>query len=162
LHLGSIQQDWLGNPNLALYAIMFMGFPWIDGFGMLIYTAGLQAIPQEVLESTQIDGAGAWTRFLRIERPLIVGQFRPMSVLAVLVFLASLLAFPFYFMIQTSLKDNSQFALDFWAPTAPFHFENYGTAFPVVWHYMLNSIVVTCVSTIGVVIVGTLAGFAFA
>ena len=84
------------------------------------------------------------------------------GVLAVLVVLAILMAFPFYFMIQTSLKDNSQFALDFWAPTVPFHVENYGAAFPVVWHYMLNSIVVTCASTIGVVIVGTLAGFAFA
>ena len=84
LHLGFMQQDWLGNPNFALYAIMFMGFPWVDGFGMLIYTAGLQAIPQEVIESTHIDGAGAWTRFLRIELPLIVGQFRLMSVLTII------------------------------------------------------------------------------
>src|SRR5690349_20437438 len=30
LHLG-MPQAWLGDPNLALYAVMFIGFPWVDG-----------------------------------------------------------------------------------------------------------------------------------
>jgi raffinose/stachyose/melibiose transport system permease protein len=84
LHLGNLRQDWLGDPGWALYAIMFMGFPWVDGFGMLIYTAGLQAIPAEVLESASLDGAGAAVRFWRMEIPLIVGQLRLMSVLTII------------------------------------------------------------------------------
>lgn len=84
LNLSGLRQDWLGDPNWALYAIMFMGFPWIDGFGMLIYTAGLQAISPEVLESAQLDGAGAWARFWGIEIPLIVGQLRLLSVLTLI------------------------------------------------------------------------------
>jgi raffinose/stachyose/melibiose transport system permease protein len=84
LHQNGLRQDWLGDPNWALYAIMFMGFPWVDGFGMLIYTAGLQAVPQEVLESASLDGAGAWTRFWRMELPLILGQLRLMSVLTLI------------------------------------------------------------------------------
>ena len=70
--------------------------------------------------------------------------------------------YPFYFMVQTSLKDNSQFALQFWVPTLPFHWENYGTAFPIIWHYVVNSIIVVGLSTIGVIVVATLAGYAFA
>jgi raffinose/stachyose/melibiose transport system permease protein len=35
---------WLGDPNIALYAVMGIGFPWVDGFALLIFTAGLQSI----------------------------------------------------------------------------------------------------------------------
>lgn len=89
LHLITTPQAWLGDNNLALYAIIATGagiiasFPFVDGFGLLIYTAGLQAIPHEVLESAQLDGAGAWARFWRIELPLILGQLRLMSVLTI-------------------------------------------------------------------------------
>lgn len=87
-HTG-VQPDWLGDPRLALYSIMVTGagviapFPFVDGFGLLIYTAGLQAIPQEVIESAHLDGAGAWARFWRIEVPLILGQLRLMSILTI-------------------------------------------------------------------------------
>jgi raffinose/stachyose/melibiose transport system permease protein len=88
LHLGA-GQDWLGDPKLALYSVMATGagivapFPFIDGFGMLIFTAGLQAIPQEVHEAARLDGTGSWGIFWRIEMPLIAGQFRLLSVLTI-------------------------------------------------------------------------------
>jgi len=81
---------------------------------------------------------------------------------ALLLVLVALMFYPFYFMMQTSLKDNSQFALQFWVPTAPFHFDNYGTAFPVIWHYMVNSILVVGLATLGVIAVATLAAYPFA
>jgi raffinose/stachyose/melibiose transport system permease protein len=84
LHLGGLTQAWLGDPNLALYCVMFMGFPWVDGFGLLIYTAGLQAIPGELTEAAAIDGANARQRFWHIEIPLILGQIRLMATLAII------------------------------------------------------------------------------
>lgn len=78
------QPGWLGDPHLALYALMFVGFPFVDGFGLLIYTAGLQAIPQEVLDAAQVDGAGTMARFFRIEVPLILGQIRLLMVLTLI------------------------------------------------------------------------------
>jgi raffinose/stachyose/melibiose transport system permease protein len=84
LHLTGLQQDWLGDPTLALYSIMFLGFPWVDGFALLIYTAGLQAIPGEVLEAAAIDGCGGWGRFLRVELPLLLGQLRLILVLTII------------------------------------------------------------------------------
>ncbi len=89
LHLGFLKHDWLGDPGTALYAVMATGagiisfFPFVDGFGLLIYTAGLQAIPAEIIESAQLDGAGWWRRFWRVEFPLILGQLRLMSVLTI-------------------------------------------------------------------------------
>jgi raffinose/stachyose/melibiose transport system permease protein len=88
LHLGG-QVDWLGDPTIALYAIMATGagvvapFPFVDGFALLIFTAGLQAIPHEVLEAAQLDGANALIRFWRVEVPLIMGQLRLISILTI-------------------------------------------------------------------------------
>ena len=84
VHLSNWEADWLGNPQTALYAIMFMGFPYVDGFGLLIYTAGLQAIPSEIKEASAVDGAGAFRTFFQIEVPQIVGQLRLMWVLAII------------------------------------------------------------------------------
>jgi raffinose/stachyose/melibiose transport system permease protein len=81
LHLDNLAQAWLGDPKLAIYCIMFIGFPFVDGFGLLIYTAGLQAIPPEILQAAAVDGAGPWHRFWRIELPLVVGQIRLLMVL---------------------------------------------------------------------------------
>ena len=60
---------------------MFIGFPFVDGFALLIYTAGLQAISREVVQAAAVDGAGAWGRFWRIELPLVLGQIRLIVVL---------------------------------------------------------------------------------
>ncbi len=75
---------WLANPHTALFAIMFMGFPWVDGFGMLIYSAGFQAIPSEILEAAALDGATKVRRFFSIELPLILGQIRLMLILTII------------------------------------------------------------------------------
>jgi raffinose/stachyose/melibiose transport system permease protein len=80
LHIGS-PQAWLGDPNNALYALMGIGFPWVDGFALLIFTAGLQSIPSEVLDAADIDGAGPLERFRRIELPLVTGQIKLILVL---------------------------------------------------------------------------------
>jgi raffinose/stachyose/melibiose transport system permease protein len=89
LHLPGLERGWLGDPSVVVYAVMATGmgvvavFPFVDGFGLLIYTAGLQAIPHEILEAAQMDGAGAWARFLRVELPLILGQIRLLAVLTI-------------------------------------------------------------------------------
>jgi raffinose/stachyose/melibiose transport system permease protein len=81
LHLDNLTQSWLGDPNLALYCVMFIFFPFVDGFALLIYTAGLQSISGEVIQAAAVDGAGPWSRFWRIELPLVLGQIRLIVVL---------------------------------------------------------------------------------
>ena len=60
---------------------MGIGFPWVDGFALLIFTAGLQSIPREILDAAAVDGAGPLERFRRIELPLVVGQIKLILVL---------------------------------------------------------------------------------
>lgn len=62
---------WLNDPATALLALIIMAV-WIHiGFQMVIFLAGLQAIPNELYEAAMIDGAGRWRRFRKITLPLL-------------------------------------------------------------------------------------------
>ena len=80
LHWGSFRADvnpaWLGDPKLAIPALLFWGFPWVGAFGVLIYLAGLANIGQEVYEAAAIDGIGWLRKFTAIELPLLMTQIR--------------------------------------------------------------------------------------
>jgi len=66
------QWSWLGDANLAFYSILAMSIWQSIGFFMVIYIAGLQAIPQEYMEAATIDGANGWLRFRKITIPLLM------------------------------------------------------------------------------------------
>ncbi|MDI5975659.1 carbohydrate ABC transporter permease [Amycolatopsis magusensis] len=71
LGLGSWQQDWLGDPDLALWSVVAVVIWQFAGYSMVIFLAGLQSIPQEVHEAAALDGAGALGRFWHVTRPML-------------------------------------------------------------------------------------------
>jgi len=71
---------WLGDPALALLAIIIVQAWRIFPFATVIVLAGLSSIPQDVVEAAIVDGAGFWRRLLRIELPLLL----PVVAVAVL------------------------------------------------------------------------------
>jgi len=74
---------WIADPHIALYAVALLGFPWINSFNMLIFYAGLQNIPSEVLEAAGLDGVGGLRRVWTMDIPLVLSQFRLLLVLAI-------------------------------------------------------------------------------
>jgi multiple sugar transport system permease protein len=69
--LGLPQLGFFASPDLALYTMVAMTtWGWI-GFGALIFLAGLQSIPQDVLEAAQIDGCSRTKAFWLIQVPLL-------------------------------------------------------------------------------------------
>jgi multiple sugar transport system permease protein len=62
-HVGIAPIDWLGNPHWAMPAIILMSVWKNFGYNMLIFIAGLQAIPQDLYDAAEIDGAGPARRF---------------------------------------------------------------------------------------------------
>ncbi|MFE6283101.1 carbohydrate ABC transporter permease [Streptomyces sp. NPDC057877] len=71
--LGSWQQDWLGDPDLALYTVMAI-LVWVQlGFPLVVFMAGLQRVDPQLYEAAELDGAGWWRRFWHITLP----QIRP-------------------------------------------------------------------------------------
>lgn len=63
--------EWLGDPDVALYAIALVTIWKIAGYSMVLFLAGLQSIAPEVLEAAELDGASRFTRFLRVTWPLL-------------------------------------------------------------------------------------------
>jgi multiple sugar transport system permease protein len=62
---------WLGSRATAMPAVSVMNIWKGIGFNMIVYLAGLQAVPQEFYEAAEVDGAGWWAKFRRITVPLI-------------------------------------------------------------------------------------------
>lgn len=63
--------DWLNSTRWAMPAVMVLNLWKNVGFTMTIYLAGLQAVPQELYEAAEVDGAGAWARFRHITLPMV-------------------------------------------------------------------------------------------
>ena len=63
--------DWLGNPKVSLIAIMIMNIWSTAPFFMVIYLAAMQDIPKTRYEAAEIDGCGAFKKFLYITIPAL-------------------------------------------------------------------------------------------
>ncbi|MEO2217242.1 sugar ABC transporter permease [Chromobacterium vaccinii] len=84
LHLINDPVGWLSDDHIALFAVMFITVWRGIGWYMVLYLAGLQAIPADVYEAAQLDGAGRWQRFWRITVPLLAPTILLCSVMSVL------------------------------------------------------------------------------
>jgi multiple sugar transport system permease protein len=71
MRLGFSPLRWLRDPQLAMPALILMGIWHGMGYNIIIFLAGLQAIPTHLYEAAEIDGAGGWARFWRITWPLL-------------------------------------------------------------------------------------------
>ncbi len=64
-------QNWTGNPDLALIAIMIVAIWKNAGYYMIFYLAGMQSLPTDVYEAAVLDGANAWQMMWYITLPLL-------------------------------------------------------------------------------------------
>ncbi|MCD6551665.1 carbohydrate ABC transporter permease, partial [Thermotoga sp.] len=71
LHIIKEPISFLSNPNFALFAIMFVTMWKGFGYYMVIYLAGLQSIPNELVEAAKVDGAKPSQVFFKITVPLL-------------------------------------------------------------------------------------------
>lgn len=62
--------NWLGEPGYAMATVILLRL-WQFGSAMVIFLAGLQAIPNDLYEAATLDGARKWTIFRRITLPLL-------------------------------------------------------------------------------------------
>lgn len=63
--------SWLGDVKLVFYSVVFVGIWQSIGFYIVLYIAGLQAIPKDVIEAATVDGAGSIAKFFSIKLPLL-------------------------------------------------------------------------------------------
>lgn len=81
--LAQLAINWLGEKTVNVICVVLVN-EWIfAGFNMLIFAAGLVAIPQDVYESALMDGAGKWQTLRYITIPLMKESFKIFSVLCI-------------------------------------------------------------------------------
>lgn len=66
---------WLGELSTALASVAFIdAWKWI-GLSTLVYIAGINAVPRELIEASIIDGTNAWQRFWKVTFPMLAPAF---------------------------------------------------------------------------------------
>lgn len=135
----------LGNKNTVMWGICIMAF-WRDiGYSMLIYLAGLQAIPDTYYEAAKIDGANHWKMFSSITLPLLAPAF----TVNVTLFLGWGLKVFDYVMAATNGgpgRTSETFAMYVYNYTFPYNRAGYGQAAAIlmmVFIFIISGIVST-------------------
>jgi len=82
-HLGIHPIDWLGDPHWAMPTIIAFAVWKNFGYNMIIFLAGLQAIPLDLYEAARIDGASPWRQFRHITLPMLAPTMLMVSILTV-------------------------------------------------------------------------------
>ena len=71
--LEDISRGWLGDPDVALYAVLVAAIWATIGLCFVIFLAGLQNVSKDLLEAATIDGANVWQRFWNVTVPQMAG-----------------------------------------------------------------------------------------
>ena len=83
LAFGSNGVNWMGSG--AAFRMLVISYLWKNlGYTMILWTAGLSAIPEGIYEAAQVDGAGKWQSFLYITLPNLKGTAYTITVLSLL------------------------------------------------------------------------------
>ncbi|NLG24179.1 MAG: ABC transporter permease subunit [Clostridiales bacterium] len=84
---GDLARSWLGSEATALGSIIFMGFPWVNGFAFLVFYGGLINIPGDLFEAARVDGSNPAWNLMRIHLPLLTPQIK---MIVILTFISSI------------------------------------------------------------------------
>ena len=103
----SFNNDLLGNPSIAIYSIVMVSAWVYVGLNMVIFSAGMTAIPKELYESAEIDGATGKRQIFSITIPLLMESIK---VYLILMVTGSLRAFDLIFVMSRGGPNESTMA----------------------------------------------------
>ncbi len=105
--LGAQPQNWLSDRSLVLYTLAMIGIWQSVGYNMILFLAGLAAIPSELYDAAEVDGAGGgWARFWTVTWPML----GPTTLFVMVVTATN--AFRVFETVATMTKGGPAFASD--------------------------------------------------
>lgn len=130
-HLVPKAQLFLGRPNTAMNVIILSVVWKTVGFTMILLLAGLQAIPDELYESAEVDGAGYFRKLFYITLPLMR---RFIALALILSVIGSVLSFDQFYIMTRGGPRNSTISIVFWIFNNSFTYfkMGYGAAMSIV------------------------------
>jgi multiple sugar transport system permease protein len=134
-----------GADSLSARAMLIIADVWLaTPFVMLILLAGLQNIPEELLEAASIDGATLWQRFTRIVIPLL--KF-PIMIVLVIRTMDALRAFDQAFVLTSGGPGNATSTIIFYNYRYAFYYFQVGRAAAVAFAFLLIILAITAIYT---------------
>jgi multiple sugar transport system permease protein/raffinose/stachyose/melibiose transport system permease protein len=126
-----LAQPYLADPTVATYATIAVNVWQWTGFSMLLYLAGLQGLPGEVLEAATIDGATSWQRLRQVVWPML----RPVHLTLILLgIIGALQTFALVFILTKGGPNNASQTMPTYIFQQAFQLSSmgYGAAISVV------------------------------
>lgn len=82
--IGLAEINWLGDPSILMWSIIFFSI-WADvGYNIILFTAGIDGIPAEFYEAADLDGASGWQKFRHITLPLLKRTFTFVTIMTLI------------------------------------------------------------------------------
>jgi len=134
---------WLANPQLVYYAYTMFGL-WGVGNAMIIFLAGLQGVPTEIYEASEIDGASWWHKLFKITIPMITPVIFYQLVLGVIGSMQYFLA-PFVLNQGTGFPEGKTRFYMVYFYKQSFSFFNMGYGATLAWLMFIVSLIITVI-----------------
>ncbi len=116
---------WFSDKNVVNFTLVFVSLWRYVGFGVVLYYAGLQSIPSDIIEAAQIDGANSWHNFWHIIRPSVT---RITQVLMFLNIRGGLQVFDIPFVMTGGGPNGASSTFTLFTIETAFKFQSYGLA----------------------------------
>ena len=142
--VGLPAQEWINDPSIALLSISIIGVWSSIGYDMVLLLAGLQEIPKDFYEASDIDGAGPIRKFFAITLPLISPT---MFFVTITALIQAMQVFDYIYMMidVTSPAYNSTVSLVYLFYNNSFKYMNKGYGSTVVVLLLAIIMVITAV-----------------
>ncbi|MEU9060286.1 sugar ABC transporter permease [Streptomyces sp. NPDC048430] len=142
--LGGLAHSWLGDPAVALWALIGV-MVWAGvGFYVVLFSAAMQSIPKDIFEAAELDGAGRFQTLTRITLPLLR---ETVQVAWIYLGIHALDAFALFMVLAPSGgPDNSTMVLSQYLYLSAFHEGNFGYATAIGVLLSLLSLLMTALT----------------
>lgn len=132
--------NWLTDDNLLLISVVIMAAWQVVGFNTVIFLAGLQGVPKELMEAATVDGAGRFTRFRKITMPMIAPTT---FFVTVTTLIAGLQVFSEVFVLVGNSTSNAKLTTVYYLYQQGFQLFKMGYASATAWVLFIVIFVVT-------------------
>ena len=138
---GRYSFNWLANPSSAIYYVAIAGSWGYTGVCMIMFLAGLQAIPAELYEAAEIDGANGFQRFIYITIPQLRNTI---NVVVIFTLINSFKVFDLIYVMTMGGPGRSTNVLAMWAYTQTFPYNDIGRGSTVAWILTAIVLAISC------------------
>lgn len=136
---------WLYDEKFAMPALIIVSVWKNIGYNMIIFLAGLQAIPESVNEASEIDGATGAKRFFLVTLPLLTPTLFFVSIMTVIM---SFQVFDLIYLMTEGGPENSTMIMVYWLFKQAFEYFNIGKASAIAYILFIIILLLTLIQWI--------------